>query len=611
MLYRYCLLIVFVLFTVNIYAQTVGEELDELENNTFDLANNIVETTLDDVSININRNINRNWEVGSTISDISGDLSGVLNTGITTAGSVINTGITTTGEVINTTIVTLPDVLNTIMDLLVSSQEQLHELERRIGEDIDYLFDTSILNIAREAIATRFGTLAFGGIRSSGQALVGDVSNNNLTDEDVIAMYNMDSNKDGEISIQEMRQSVRNDRKNLPIIQRVFNILTRSDMMQAMQDRRDYNNGNINNNNHVYNPTEDGYFSNRTDSNTGGSIAGDNDSPNIADNININNANNSSISSETNNTNESITENINNNSDVDSNSNNLRIGGIVGGTDYGAIDINNDIISEEIGNRTVIEIDETEDSSNENTFSRRIVTDPCMDYENITNLIPPDFIQETKNCNTYLDNMFGLEKLAYAIEKGISNFYVESTEQEEMEMLKNIENTILIYQRLFEMCVGAFPEDGDYYYQIVNTGEMNTGGSWYRSQIICSIPYLKEDLSNNDLDRVRAGLRDIRCNEGLPYLDRKAEDCAGGFYYDSHFWEITKFPISQAETQLNQLIPYVNYLLSEIEVYYPSPNGNYFEVDYPVKLRNNFYKNSNLITLNTVEITNIFDFLIK
>ena len=352
MLYRCFLLVFFVLFTVNIYAQTIREELDEFENSTFDLANNIVETTLDDVSVNINRNINRNWEVGSAISNISGDLSGVLNTGITTAGSVINTGITTTGEVINTAIVTLPDVLNTIMNLLVSSQEQLHELERRIGEDIDYLFDTSILRIAREAIATRFGTLAFGGIRSSVQALVGDVSggvsDNDLTNEDIVTMYNMDSNKDGEISIREMRKAVRKDRRNLPIIQRVFNIVTRSDMREARRDRRDYNSGNINDSNsnsYVYHPTEDGYFSNRTDSNTRENTTGGNDNTNITGNNNINSGNNSSIGSGISNTSGSINENINNNNDSNSNtnssignnnsnvgssSNNLGIGSIVG-----------------------------------------------------------------------------------------------------------------------------------------------------------------------------------------------------------------------------------------------------------------------------------------
>ena len=141
----YCLLIILFLFIGNVYSQDnriensrIVEELDELEANGFGLANNLIETTFDDVSININRNNNINWEVGSTISDITESLTGVLNTGIITTGSVINTGITTAGSVANTAITTLPETLNAIMELLVSSQEQLHDFERRIGEDINY-----------------------------------------------------------------------------------------------------------------------------------------------------------------------------------------------------------------------------------------------------------------------------------------------------------------------------------------------------------------------------------------------------------------------------------------------------------------------------------------
>ena len=244
----------------------LSEELDEFETNIFDLANNIVGTTLDDVSININRNNTRNWNVGNAISNITDSLAGVLNTGITTAGTVLNTGITTTGSVANTTITTLPDTLNIIMDLLVATQEQLHELEDSIGESMHYFLDTNILKIFRDAIATRFGTLAFGGAGSVGRALVGDVSgsesnNNDLSNEDIIIMYEMDGNRDGKITIREMRQAVKSDRKNLPVIQRVFNTLTRKDMLLARQDRRNYNRNNRDNiiiggSDYVYTPSD-------------------------------------------------------------------------------------------------------------------------------------------------------------------------------------------------------------------------------------------------------------------------------------------------------------------------------------------------------------------
>ena len=249
------------------------DEADEFEDNMFELANNFISNTLDDVSININRNNNRNWEVGSTISNISEDIAGVVNTGITTAGDVINTGITTAGGVANTAITTTPQVLNSVMPLLTASQEQLHQLERRIGEDIDYLIDTSILKIARDALAARFGAVAMGGIRNIPRALIGDVSGNaagsirgddqeglnipdniqmpeninqpsNLEDYDLYAMLQMDKNQNGKITIREMRQAVRENRKNLPIIQRIFNVLSRKDMREARRDRRDYNKNN-------------------------------------------------------------------------------------------------------------------------------------------------------------------------------------------------------------------------------------------------------------------------------------------------------------------------------------------------------------------------------
>jgi hypothetical protein len=298
----YCLLIILFLFIGNVYSQDnriensrIVEELDELEANGFGLANNLIETTFDDVSININRNNNINWEVGSTISDITESLTGVLNTGIITTGSVINTGITTAGSVANTAITTLPETLNAIMELLVSSQEQLHDFERRIGEDINYLLDTSILKILRDALATRFGTLAFGGTRSIGRAVIGDVSGNNIEDlseEDIINMYKMDKNHDGKITIREMRQAVRENRKKLNLIQRVFNIVTRLDMLQARQDRKDYNKGNINKGS-VYDPIENGYFSNRptqgSDGNTQNSIqANSNLNSSIYNDVNTN-----------------------------------------------------------------------------------------------------------------------------------------------------------------------------------------------------------------------------------------------------------------------------------------------------------------------------------
>jgi hypothetical protein len=248
-------------------------EADEFESNMFNLANTFISETLDDVSININRNNSRNWEVGSTSSNIADSLAGVANTGITTAGSVANTGITTAGSVANTGITTTPQVLNSVMPLLTASQEQLHQLENRLGEDIDYLIDTSLLKIARDALAARFGTLAFGGLKSAPRALIGDVSDNAngsirgssqgsvnipdniqmpgninepsyLEDYDLYAMLQMDKNQNGKITIREMRQAVRENRKNLPIIQRIFNVLSRKDMRDARQDRRDYNKNN-------------------------------------------------------------------------------------------------------------------------------------------------------------------------------------------------------------------------------------------------------------------------------------------------------------------------------------------------------------------------------
>ena len=192
-----------------------------------------------------------------------------MNTGITTTGDVVNTGITTTGSVINTAIETTPQTLTAIMPILVASQEQLHELEDAIGEDINYLIDTSIIKIARDALAARFSTLAFQGVRGIPRALIGDVSSVNLTndlesvipgniqmptdmnfptnleDYDLMAAMLMDTNRDGKIRIREMRQAVKANRKSLTIIQRIFNVLSRRDMRQANQIRRDYNKGRI------------------------------------------------------------------------------------------------------------------------------------------------------------------------------------------------------------------------------------------------------------------------------------------------------------------------------------------------------------------------------
>ena len=683
------------------------DEADEFEDNMFELANNFISNTLDDVSININRNNNRNWEVGSTISNISEDIAGVVNTGITTAGDVINTGITTAGGVANTAITTTPQVLNSVMPLLTASQEQLHQLERRIGEDIDYLIDTSILKIARDALAARFGAVAMGGIRNIPRALIGDVSGNaagsirgddqeglnipdniqmpeninqpsNLEDYDLYAMLQMDKNQNGKITIREMRQAVRENRKNLPIIQRIFNVLSRKDMREARRDRRDYNKNNpiknnqptifmqgvpVNQNNMPSNNTMPGGFgannlpgttvglgSNTMPSGLGGGsvmpvgIAG---STGFSSMTGVSQPGGFSatgmgmgmpplppLGTLPEEQREAVEEQLieqgyevdfdnpatldfNRDGVIDEDEIDLAVTldregmNVIGRTlnrltrssvrqaenaaeEYNGEDEKKNGILGRIFNRDRGGDDSSSPQPQQTQlYYQSMLQQPQIAYPvnlSVTGggFSSPSFVStpiinpgstpgtnlsvtsqsrqvSQEELRAYANNMLELEKLALAIEEGRSGIYARS-EQEEMEILRTVENTILIYQRMIEMAVGAFQEDGYYYYQIANTGVRNSNAAGWRSNIInYNLPQIINSLNNNDnidYNYIRDRIRTIRNNEGLILnSDGTRLLDSGSRIYGNHKWQVTKVPMDNAERQLRQLIRQVNPLL--------------------------------------------------
>jgi hypothetical protein len=193
----------------------------------------------------------------------------ITNNRIDSRESVINNTIVAANNIITSGINTLPDILPTIMPLLTSSQEQLHNFEARVGERIDYLFRTSILRISREAIAARLELVGREGIKGLPKALIGDVSNeiqrgnilvtsdelrnnaiNNainenvnrfLTDEDLAIALMMDVDKDGTITLQEMRDFAQKDKKNQPLVQRLLGNLTNRDMALYQEAANAYN----------------------------------------------------------------------------------------------------------------------------------------------------------------------------------------------------------------------------------------------------------------------------------------------------------------------------------------------------------------------------------